>query len=90
MTGAEGGSNVENTLWRALTVVGEALSAGAIADIALLIRVGERLVAYETLATQAFEFSVGLDSSLVADLTSAGAALGADPKYGRWLRDCAV
>ena len=90
MTDAMGRSDIEDTLWRTLKVVGDALSMGAIADIALLIRVGEHLVAYETLATQAYEFSVGIDVRLVADLRTLGFALAADPKYGDWLGECAV
>jgi hypothetical protein len=63
---------------------------GAIADIALLIRVGEHLVAYETLATQAYEYSVGLDAGLVTELRDLGSVLAADPKYCEWLGACEV
>ncbi len=83
-------AGVEDVLWRALKGLGEVLSERALGDLAILIRVGEHLVAYEIIATQVYEFSVPLDAELVADLRVTGAALSADPKYAEWIAESAV
>jgi hypothetical protein len=82
-------SGIEDALWSALEAVGDALSVGAIGDIAILIRVREYLVAYETLATHAYEYAVDIEAGLVSELEVVGTVLGADPKYGELFTRCA-
>ncbi|UYY82451.1 MafI family immunity protein [Arthrobacter sp. YA7-1] len=55
-----------------------------IANIQLLIDAGERLVAFETLCTQIFEFEIALPPERVRDLGALGEVLGAN--HG--LTDC--
>lgn len=81
-------AGVEDVLWRGLTAIGGVLSERSLADLAILIRVGEHLVAYETLVTQAYEFFVPINRALVDELGSLGLVLQADPKYGKWLAEC--
>ena len=78
-------ATIEEVLWRGLKAVGGVLSERALADIAILIRAGEHLVAYEAIATQAYEYSVPLDREFVEELKSLGLVLDADAKYGEWL-----
>lgn len=78
----------EDTFWRVLERVGEDLAAGTVAEVALLMRVGEFLVAYETMVTQLYEYAVTLEPSTASDLHALGAALQADPKFAAWIDAC--
>jgi hypothetical protein len=56
-------------------------------QIEMLIRVGERLVAFETLCTQVYEYEVALDPEVVQQLIEVGLVLGADDRYSRLLQE---
>jgi hypothetical protein len=78
----------EDMLWRVLKRVGEDLAVGTVAEVALLIRVGEPLVAYETMVAQLYEYAVTLEPSTASDLHALGAALQADAKFAAWIVEC--
>jgi len=59
-------------------------------QIEMLIRVGERLVAFEALCTQIYEYEISLDSDLVQQLIEVGMAVGAEERYSDLLRDTQV
>jgi hypothetical protein len=56
-------------------------------QIEMLIRVGERLVAFEALCTQIYECEISLDPDLVQQLLDVGLAVGAEERYSDLLRD---
>ena len=58
--------------------------------IEMLIRVGERLMAFEALCTQIDEYEISLDSDLVGQLIEVGLAVGAKERYSDLLRDTQV
>jgi len=62
----------------------------SIDQIEMLIRVGERLVAFETLCTQVDELEISLDQDLVQQLIEVGLAVGAEQQYTDLLRDTQV
>lgn len=62
------------------------LPADDIDQVETLILVGERLVAFETLCTQIYEFEIPLDEDIVQQLLEVGRHLGADVRYGRLLK----
>lgn len=61
------------------------LPAEDIDQVETLIRVGERLVAFETLCTQLYEYEIALEEDLVRQMVEVGRHLGADPSIGRLL-----
>lgn len=61
------------------------LPAEDIDQVETLIQLGERLVAFETLCTQVYEYEIALDPDLVRQLVEVGRHLGADAGYGRLL-----
>lgn len=64
-----------------------ALPPEDIDQIEMLIRVGERLVAFEALCTQIYEYEISLDPDLVQQLIEVGLAVGAEERYSDLLRD---
>ncbi|MFH5878649.1 MafI family immunity protein [Arthrobacter sp. NA-172] len=60
------------------------LPVADIANVQLLIDAGKRLVAFETLCTQIFEFDIALPPERIRDLEALGEVLGAN----RSLTDC--
>jgi hypothetical protein len=63
------------------------LPAEDIDQVEMLIRAGERLVAFETLCTQIYEYEISLDADLVQRLVEVGRSLGADARYADLLRE---
>ena len=63
------------------------LSADDIDGVESLIRAGERLVAFETLCTQIYEYDISLDPDLLRRLVEVGRSLGADEGYAALLVD---
>ena len=58
--------------------------------IEVLIRVGERLMAFEALCTQIDDYEISLDSDLVQQLIEVGLAVGAEERYSDLLKDTQV
>lgn len=54
-------------------------------EIETLIQVGERLVAFELLCTQLYEYDIRLDSGIVQQLVEVGKSLGSQDKYISWI-----
>lgn len=61
-----------------------------IVQIEMLIRVGERLVAFEALCRQIDEYEISLDLDLVQQLIEVGRAVGAEERYSNLLMDTQV
>ena len=61
-----------------------------IVQIEMLIRVGERLVAFEALCRQIDEYEISLDPDLVQQLIEVGLAVGAEERYSDLLMDTQV
>ena len=59
-------------------------------QIEMLIRVSERLVAFEALCTQIDQYEISLDPDLVRQLIEVGMAVGAKERYSDLLRDTQV
>lgn len=57
------------------------LTAEDISNVQSLIDVGEWAVAFETLCTQIYEWEIGLESEVIRDLESLGAALGVRSEF---------
>ena len=81
----------EVTVGLQLALAGAAgLPPEGIDHIEMLIRAGERLMAFEALCTQIDEYEILLDSDLVQRLKEVGLAVGAEERYSDLLRDTQV
>ena len=58
--------------------------------IEMLIRAGERLMAFEALCTQIDEYEISLDPGLVQRLIEVGLAVGAEERYSDLLKGAQV